>query len=161
MQLMKRFAARYDIPSFLSIPEKMQLASENLILPTGEQAQPILNISFFSAANIPLALPTTVARGLGWPKWNLGIEGVNARLGSWLVDNLTGSGGQAPTQTTQNGAAEKDTGSAAGSGASSADDVRIRGWAMLDFYADPDNSVLPLLIECNFQARTSGEEGWP
>ena len=32
---------------------------------------------------------------------------------------------------------------------------------MLDFYADPDNSVLPLLIECNFQARTSGEEGWP
>ncbi|KAM5542633.1 hypothetical protein V8D89_003594 [Ganoderma adspersum] len=150
----------YDIPSFLSIPEKMQLSSQNLLLPTGEQAQPILNVSFFSAANIPLALPTTVARGLGWPKWKLGIEGVNSRLGSWLLDSLTGSGGQDPAQNTQNGD-EKDAGSGTGNGTSDADNVRIRGWAMLDFYADPDNSVVPLLVEWNFQGRKSGEEGWP
>ncbi len=134
----------------------MQLSSQNLLLPVGAQAQPILNVSFFSAAAIPLALPTTVARGFGWPKWHLGIEGVNGRVGKWLLDNLTGSGDQDPAQNEP----EKDAGSA-GNGAADTDDVRIRGWAMMDFFADPDGSVVPLLVECNFHGRKSGEEGWP
>ncbi|KAI1784239.1 PLC-like phosphodiesterase [Ganoderma leucocontextum] len=149
----------YDIPSFLSIPKKMQLASENLLLPTGEQPSPTLNISFFSAASIPFALPTTVARGFGWPKWHMGIEGVNGRVGKWLLDNLTGSGDQ--TQNTQAKSEEGGTLDVSPAGNSVEDDVRIRGWAMMDFYADPGDSVVPLLVECNFHGRKSGEEGWP
>lgn len=143
----------------------MQLASENLLLPTGAQSSPTLNISFFSAANIPLALPTTVAQGLGWPKWHLGIEGINRRLGKWLLDNFTGSGSGDQAQNVAKAEAEKGsplaehiTGSAV---SSTGDNVRIRGWAMMDFFGEPDGSVVPLLVEGNFQGRKSGEEGWP
>ena len=38
--------------------------------------------------------------------------------------------------------------------------LRIRGWALLDFYEDPEKAVVPLLIECNFRGRIRGEEGW-
>ncbi|TFK25821.1 PLC-like phosphodiesterase [Coprinopsis marcescibilis] len=37
---------------------------------------------------------------------------------------------------------------------------RLRGWVMLDYYAS-DPGLVPLLIECNYRARRSGEEGWP
>ena len=94
----------------------------------------MLNISYFSAASFPFAFPPTVARGFGWPRWGLGVEGVNARLGRWLLDRL-----------------------GEGEGA----DVRVRGWAFLDYYAEPEEAdVVPLLVECNFMGRKSGEEGW-
>ena len=131
------FVYRYSIPSFLSIPEKTQLSTEILLLPPGEQPFPILNISFFSASSIPLATPPTVAKGFGWPKWGLGVEGVNGRLGRWLLDRLGRDGG--------------------GDG-----DARVRGWALLDFYTEPEgaDAVVPLLVECNFSGRRRGEEGW-
>ncbi|RPD59203.1 PLC-like phosphodiesterase [Lentinus tigrinus ALCF2SS1-7] len=128
----------YNIPSFLSIPEKTNLATEVLLPPAeGELSTPVLNISFFSAASFPLAFPPTVARGFGWPKIGLGIEGVNGRLGKWLLDQLSGGG--------------KDT--------TGSDDVRIRGWAFMDYNSEPGD-VVPLLVECNFRGRKSGEEGW-
>ena len=91
----------------------------------------MLNISFFSAASFPLAFPPTIARGFGWPKWGLGVEGVNGRLGKWLLDRFAQDGERA----------------------------RIRGWAFMDYYAEPAD-VVPLLVECNFRGRISGEEGW-
>lgn len=77
-----------------------------------------------------------IARGLGWPKYNLGFEGVNSRVGKWLLERLTG-----PSQ--------------------GGDDVgpRIRGWALMDFFEVPEGLV-PLFIECNFRGRRLGEEGW-
>ena len=134
----------------MSIPEKTELATQILLPPENDQGFPTLSISFFSAASIPLAFPPTIARGFGWPKLGLGIEGVNGRLGAWLIDML--SSGSAGHQ----GSARMSQAGEKGS------KVRIRGWALLDFYRDPeDNAIVPLLVECNYRGRRSGEEGWP
>ncbi|KAH8106755.1 PLC-like phosphodiesterase [Cristinia sonorae] len=122
----------YNIPSFLSIPEKVDLATRLLLPPRNDLPTPTLSITFFSAAS-PLSLPPTVARGLGWPHLGFGIEGVNSRVGTWLLELLGG-----------------------------AHEPRIRGWAFMDFYTYPeDNAIVPLLVECNFRGRVGGQEGWP
>ncbi|TBU26041.1 PLC-like phosphodiesterase [Dichomitus squalens] len=141
----------YSIPSFLSIPEKAQLSTEILVLPPGEQPFPILNISFFSASSVPLAFPPTIAKGFGWPNWGFGVEGVNGRVGRWLVDKL--SGDQVHNRRTEKGEPLNLAGLGGG-------DVRIRGWTLMDFYREPEDGVVPLLIECNFRGRNKGEEGW-
>jgi 1-phosphatidylinositol phosphodiesterase len=82
------FLFRYSIPSFLSIPEKVERATQNLIIPPSvpKTGQPTLGITFFSAASFPLSLPPVIAKGFGWPAWGLGVEGVNSKLGAWLID---------------------------------------------------------------------------
>jgi 1-phosphatidylinositol phosphodiesterase len=103
----------YAIPSFLAIPEKTML-STLVLKPTvpfplnfplalepssngGEGGSsgsaPVygpetLNIAYLSAATFPLALPPTVAMGCGFPGWKMGFEGVNARTGRWLLEEL-------------------------------------------------------------------------
>ncbi|KAL7283011.1 hypothetical protein ACG7TL_002435 [Trametes sanguinea] len=147
----------YSIPSFLQIPEKVELATQILLPPPNNPPFPVLNITFFSAASVPLALPPLVAKGFGWPKWGLGIEGVNGRVGAWLLDQLSGDGGQAACgQRSKRRRRRRDC-----HGEGSVDDVRIRGWAFMDFYAEPDYAALvPLLVECNYRGRKKGEEGW-
>ena len=136
---------RYNIPSFLSIPEKTSRATEVLLPSTDNSSNPNLAITFLSAASFPLAFPPTVARGFGWPRIGFGVEGVNLRVAEWLLSKLGGDG-----NTPEPGRSERSAG------------PRIRGWVMMDFFQDPqDNSVVPLLIECNFLGRVTGEEGWP
>lgn len=122
---------RYNIPSFLSIPEKTKLATDILLPPPVDPPTPSLAITFFSASSFPLAFPPTIARGFGWPKIGFGVEGVNARVARWLMNMLE----------------EKE-------------EPRIRGWAFMDFYEDPERALVPLLVECNFRGRLEGEEGW-
>ena len=123
----------YNIPSFLSIPEKVDLATRILIPSRDDLQTPNLSITFLSASSFPLGLPPVIARGFGWPKSGFGVEGVNSRVGSWLLGLL---GDQ--------------------------DQPRVRGWTLMDFYQDPeDNAVVPLLVECNFRGRVGGQEGWP
>ena len=112
----------------------------NLLPPphSDDPAVPTLSISFFSAASFPFAFPPTIARGFGWPSIGLGVEGVNARLSRRLADILSGE-----CENSRRG------------------EPRIRGWALLDFFEDPEPLVVPLLVECNFWGRISGEEGWP
>jgi 1-phosphatidylinositol phosphodiesterase len=83
---------------------------------------------FFSAGNVPLALPQTIA--LGAP----GIDGVNARLGKWLLERL----------------ADDDPGK-------DQEKKRIRGWPMMDFC---DVRLMRMFVECNFMWRTNKQEGW-
>lgn len=134
-----RVPHRYNIPSFLQIPEKTELAMSNLVPPleSEDPATPTLSISFFSAASFPLAFPPTIARGFGWPSIGLGVEGVNSRLARRLTDLLSGE-----VKNSRGG------------------EPRLRGWALLDFFDDPEPSVVPLLVECNFLGRVKGEEGW-
>ncbi|KAF8626337.1 hypothetical protein AX15_004996 [Amanita polypyramis BW_CC] len=129
----------YNITSFLSVPEKVTLATQNLnVMLDADQPTPrfpILPITYFSAASFPLALPTVIARGFGWPQWGLGIEGVNSRLGKWLLEQLCE---QAKDGTLADNKLSRDK-------------MSIRGWTFLDFYAEPESrAVIPLLIECNF-----------
>jgi len=128
----------YSIPSFLHIPEKTELAMSNLLPVPDEPPTPVLRISFFSAASFPFAFPPTIARGFGWPKIGFGVEGVNARLARRLMDMLSGEAKN-----------------------SRFDEPRLRGWALLDFYEDPETALVPLLVEFNFWGRVRGEEGWP
>jgi len=123
---------RYEIPSFLSIPEKVELATKALVTPNNGSMTPTLAISFFSATSFPLALPTTVARGFGWPQAGFGVEGVNSRFGSWLINALSGK--------------------AVGEKGSTISGPKVAGWTLMDFFEDPeDRAVIPLLIECNFR----------
>lgn len=112
----------YAIPSFLAIPEKVMLATELLLSSSDEKADSTLNISFFSAANFPLAAPPMIAQGFGWPRWGLGVEGVNSRVGSWLLDLL-----------------------------SSENTPRLQGWTLMDFFSTPNDGLPPLLVEFNFR----------
>jgi len=109
---------RYGIPSILSIPEKVQLSTE-ILRPSSDQ---ILSITYFSAASFPFAAPPVVAQGVGWPSFGLGIEGVNSRVGRWLLDRL-------------------------------AEDERLSGWALMDYFSTPGKTLGPLLAEFNFVQR--------
>ena len=98
---------------------------------------PILPITYFSAASFPLAFPTVVARGFGWPQLGFGIEGVNSRLGGWLLEYFVNKANSTAQDVNDD---EQRAGESV-----------IRGWALLDFYADPEGSaIVPLLIESNF-----------
>jgi 1-phosphatidylinositol phosphodiesterase len=143
------FSCRYAIPTFFSIPEKVQLGTSNLLLPPGAP-QPVLPITYFSAASA-FAFPPTVAKGFGWPKWGLGVEGVNSKLGAWLLDKL---GGSAVDVSKLDGVDERQREAVT-------EEPRIRGWTFLDYYSEPEGgNLIPLLVECNFRGRKPGEEGW-
>ncbi|KAF8061643.1 PLC-like phosphodiesterase [Lyophyllum atratum] len=135
----------YKIPSFLAIPEKVSLAAQILLPPPNNPPMPTLSITFLSASSFPLAMPPTVAKGFGWPKLGFGIEGVNSRFAQWILNNLAGDG-----ETVNPALDEKVLN----------EDLRIRGWALMDFYNEPESALTPLLVECNYRGRRKGEEGW-
>lgn len=95
--------------------------------PSGGYTQPTLNIAFFSAGSFPLATPPVVAKGFGFPAWKLGVEGINERLGKWLLDTLA---------------------AATGAGGSAIQPIP-RGWVFMDFFKKPEG-LAELLVECNF-----------
>ncbi|EPQ58546.1 PLC-like phosphodiesterase [Gloeophyllum trabeum ATCC 11539] len=139
----------YAIPSFLSIPEKVELSTKVLLPPEDDSPIPTLTITYFSAAS-PLALPPTIARGFGWPSIGLGIEGVNSRVGRWVLDMLSQDSRDQRREDLEKSHQRSST-----------DGPRIRGWALMDFYTDPvEHGVVPLLVECNYRGRKKGDEGW-
>jgi 1-phosphatidylinositol phosphodiesterase len=167
----------YRVPTFLSIPEKLRRATRVLCpdawadadedvrpaaawrrygyapLYTAELPVPrtdALGIAFLSASAIPFALPPTIARGFGWPRFGLGVEGVNARFTRWCLRKLAGSEDSA-------GRAD-DVGEAHSTGARRCN-PRIRGWVLMDFVAEPSDMV-SIMIELNWRGRVVGEEGW-
>ena len=42
-----------------------------------------------------------------------------------------------------------------------AEEPRLRGWALMDYFIEPEGgNLVPLLVECNYRGRKVGEEGW-
>jgi 1-phosphatidylinositol phosphodiesterase len=42
-----------------------------------------------------------------------------------------------------------------------AEEPRLRGWALMDYFTEPEGgNLVPLLVECNYRGRKVGEEGW-
>jgi len=123
----------YNIPSFLSIPEKVALSTKILFDGDELNSNP-LNITYLSAASIPLALPQTVARGFGWPSWGMGVEGVNSRVGKVLLEKLAFNPAKEPGEKGDDKS------------------VKISGWVFMDFFTDPE-CLAPLLVEFNFMSR--------
>ncbi|KAF8881953.1 PLC-like phosphodiesterase [Gymnopilus junonius] len=124
----------YAIPSFFSIPEKVNLATANLI-PPADAPRPVLPITYFSAA---------------------------IKLGAWLIDQLGGcpdfNRNLSSREKFDSEGSEKFEDTAAAAGQS---EPRIRGFALVDYYAEPEGGdIIPLLVECNFRGRKNGEEGW-
>lgn len=78
----------YNISSFLSIPEKSELSKAPLLPPPASVTQPVLSITYCSAASFPFATPSVVATGFGWPSVGLGTEGVNPRIARFLLTAL-------------------------------------------------------------------------
>lgn len=140
----------------MDIPEKVTFACENL---TQNEAQPTLAISFFSASNFPFALPSTCACGFGWPEWGIGVEGINSRFVRWLLDQLSSSARTISDTEREDGGNVDEKGNVE---KAVIPEPKIRGWALLDFYTEPyESGLIPLLVECNYRGRQSGEEGWP
>ncbi|KAG9102978.1 hypothetical protein FRC06_000627, partial [Ceratobasidium sp. 370] len=142
----------YDIPSLLSLPEKAALCIQNLVPALTDR--PTLGITYLSASGGALALPPFCALGFGWPRWGLGVEGMNSRVGRWLLGQLTSRGSSADK--------EKDSWSIQ----SDMSDTRllddqvedepkrpVRGWVFVDYFAEPDGALVPLLVENNFIGR--------
>ncbi|KAF9244226.1 PLC-like phosphodiesterase [Melanogaster broomeanus] len=160
----------YAIPSFLSIPEKTSLSTE-ILIPPPKSAIPTLSISFLSASSIPFAFPPIIARGFGWPRWGLGFDGVNYRVGKWLLDKLSKDDDSDHSQdSSQSHSHSSDPDLSKYAGDSQYDspwdsctdeDPRIRGWVLMDYYGDPiEQALVPLFVECNFRWRRAKEEGW-
>jgi 1-phosphatidylinositol phosphodiesterase len=78
----------------------------------------------------------------------MGIEGINERTGKWLLGLLDGSPSDPGGETEKDGIHAGDS------------EPRVRGWALMDFCSEPEDTVVPLLVECNFRGRKAGEEGW-
>ncbi|KAJ7184395.1 PLC-like phosphodiesterase [Mycena filopes] len=130
----------YHIPSFLSIPEKVGLATSVLEpQPSDAAGPPVLPISYFSASSFPLAAPQTISQGFGWPSWGLGVEGVNSRVGKWALGQLG------------NGVKKGEKGEG---------EPYIRGWTFMDYYEEPKNALVPLLVEFNFRGRKADGKRW-
>lgn len=150
----------YNIGNFFSIPEKASLAAQNLVV-INDPPMPVLPISFFSASTFPLALPSLVARGSGWPSIGMGVEGVNSKLGGWLIEVIAGDCQPLIEQDEEDMSLEK-----LGRGKQSISvlateipipppEAQMKGWALLDYYASPEaGDLVPLLIEANFSSRT-------
>lgn len=112
-----------------------------------ESRTPLLPLTFFSASSLPFALPPVVARGFGWPRWHLGIEGVNSRLARWLANALVAE--------FQDGDGDRDGDRGEwAKGDLNFDAEKIRGWILLDYFDEP-GGIAPLLVECNHRWRAS------
>lgn len=120
----------------MSISEKFKKATEILYDDFPTLADTTLAITYASAASYPFALPPTVALGFGWPKWGLGIEGMNSRLGRWLLEMLS----EDPSARLE----------------SESPDPRcdVRGWVFMDYFSRPVG-LAALLIECNYNDAAS------
>ena len=162
----------------------------SLLLPPPNPTGHDLSITFLSAASIPtFALPSLVACRFGWARTGFGFQGVNDRAGRWLLGMLGGEhsdtmlgdqdwafvafddedefGGHAPSREAKPPATAPVTTSSDTDArtASTTDpkiiEPRLRGWCMMDFISYPDpQGLIPLLVECNWQGRKVGEEGW-
>jgi 1-phosphatidylinositol phosphodiesterase len=130
----------YHIPSFLSIPEKVVLSTEVLQPSPAYADRQVLPITFFSASSFPLAAPPTISQGFGWPSWGMGVEGVNSRVAKWALEQLAGS--------------------SSGDEKAKVTEPTIRGWTFMDYFTEPDNALVPLLVEFNFRGREPAQEGW-
>ncbi|KAF8579476.1 PLC-like phosphodiesterase [Ramaria rubella] len=127
----------YDISNFLAIPEKASRASSILLQPSSSTF-PTLSIAFLSASSL-LALPQLAACGFGWPSWGFGVEGVNSRVGKWVLGLLSGS------EATHEDMAHKEGYFA---------EPRLRGWCLMDYFKEPtDIGLVRLLVECNYRGR--------
>jgi 1-phosphatidylinositol phosphodiesterase len=82
------------------------------------------------------------------------VEGVNSRVGGWLLGRLSGVKDPEGDKKHRDGYFALDAGEPAES--------RLRGWCMMDYFQEPvDMGLVKLLVECNYRARKTGEEGWP
>ncbi|PPR00050.1 hypothetical protein CVT24_009006 [Panaeolus cyanescens] len=151
----------YSIPTFLSIPEKLERGVSNILLVPPNPPRPLLPITYFSASSFPLAFPPTIAKGFAWPKWGIGIEGINSRLGKWILDQFGDRVALGPPlHDTKE--VENEMGRTSKQQSNPLNEPRIRGWTFLDYYSQPEGAeeLVSLLVECNFKGRKSGEEGW-
>lgn len=114
-----------------------------------------LTISYASGGRIPLAPPSTIASGLGWPSWGLGTYGVNHRLIDWLVDLIAFDSvdpERSPDTDADDGHGEREKGQVVGEGDEALTGMRrVRGIVPLDFYRDADggSAVVELLAVMN------------
>ncbi|CAE6471452.1 unnamed protein product [Rhizoctonia solani] len=149
----------YRIPGLLALPEKASLCMQNMVPPISDP--PILGITFLSAAGGALSLPPFCALGVGWPNWGMGVEGINARVGRWLINRLTSAGPGDFNSERERWSVSSESAGLLGEDSSTfgaLDDdpeprLAVRGWVFMDYFSEPDGALVPLLVENNFIRR--------
>ncbi|QRV86725.1 PLC-like phosphodiesterase [Ceratobasidium sp. AG-Ba] len=142
----------YRISSLLDLPEKAALCTQNLVPDLTDP--PTLSITYLSASGGPLALPPFCALGFGWPRWGLGVEGMNARVGGWLLSRIASSS-QSAKEEKDRWSVHSDESNARLLGIHADDEPKrpVRGWVFMDYFAEPDGGLVSLLVENNFIGR--------
>ncbi|OAV96853.1 hypothetical protein PTTG_05770 [Puccinia triticina 1-1 BBBD Race 1] len=91
-------------------------------------------ITFLSASSLLLGFPSICSKGIGFPKAGLGIEGINSRVARWLVSR-------------------RDHHHHPGPNVNATSSSNIKGVVcLMDFYQSPKESLVCLLVDCNFIA---------
>lgn len=131
---------RYNIGSVLSIPEKAAAVAS--LVARESPAERHVPLAFCSAASFPLACPVYVARGFGLSFGGLGVAGVNARVGAWLLEALRLAGG---------GGDGDDSGDEKQAAAAAVVERKkaLRGWLLFDFYRS-EPGLVGLVVAFNF-----------
>ncbi|WOO80002.1 1-phosphatidylinositol phosphodiesterase [Vanrija pseudolonga] len=87
----------YRVDSFIEIPEKTEVVINSLAPTLSPQQGLPWTISFASASRFPMAPPQWMAKGVGFPTWGLGVDGVNGRVTKWLLEQA--AAGKRPRAT--------------------------------------------------------------
>lgn len=86
-----------------------------------------------------------MACGFGWPALKLGVEGVNSRIGRWLLGQL---GGEAPLQDLLGqedwDVVDLEAGHASAN-STAVEEIRLRGWVFMDFCDEPEGKHISQL----------------
>ncbi|CED82869.1 E, plc [Phaffia rhodozyma] len=134
----------YDINTILSIPEKTDTIQRTLCKESALDGH--IPLVFCSASSFPLAFPVTVARGFGWPRWGLGVQGVNDRMVGWLVERLAAGASRLNTKPKEK---EKEERNMTANDDRKQSSQMIRGWILFDFYRSPD-ILVDTVVALNF-----------
>ncbi|KAJ1310467.1 hypothetical protein OPQ81_007200 [Rhizoctonia solani] len=151
----------YRVPNLLALPEKASLCKQNMVPPVSNP--PILGITFLSAAGGALSLPPFCALGVGWPEWGMGVEGMNSRVGRWLINRLTSAEVRNADSERERWSLSSESEELLGKGSKiletldddSEPSLPIRGWIFMDYFSEPDGALVPLLVENNFMRRSN------
>ncbi|KAH7340197.1 PLC-like phosphodiesterase [Rhizoctonia solani] len=151
----------YRIPGLLALPEKASLCMQNMVPPISDP--PVLGITFLSAAGGALSLPPFCALGVGWPSWGMGVEGINARVGRWLINRLTSARVGDFNSERERWSVSSESAELLGEESRTFDTLdddseprlAVRGWVFMDYFSEPDGALVPLLVENNFIRRSN------
>jgi 1-phosphatidylinositol phosphodiesterase len=82
------------------------------------------------------------------------VEGMNSRVGTWLLSRLTASNPNVEKERAR-WSIQSDESNTLLLNEQVEDEPKrpVRGWVLMDYFAEPNEGLVPLLVENNFIGR--------